>query len=125
MSAVLESAPIAIRSLRAKLFRGFADPSRLAILETLRTQERCVSDLVAATGLSQPNVSAHLNCLRECGLVASRQEGRYVHYRLANAEIADILDSADAVLSHLAEQISACVNYTSDGRTPNDGGSHD
>jgi DNA-binding transcriptional regulator GbsR (MarR family) len=55
--------------LKAKLFRGFADPSRLALLDALRQGERTVTELVAATGLSQPNASAHLACLRECGLV--------------------------------------------------------
>ena len=44
-------------SLKAKLFRGFADSSRLSILETLRAGKRTVSDVVTATGLSQSNVS--------------------------------------------------------------------
>ena len=118
MSAVLTRSSIAIDSLRAKLFRGFADPSRIAILHLLCSGESCVSDIVANTGLNQPNVSAHLTCLKECGLVVSRQEGRYVHDRLANAEIAHMLTSADRVLAGLAEQINACVNYTGDGRTP-------
>ena len=54
---------------KAKLFRGLADLSRLKILEVLRTGSKCVSELVTLTGLSQPNVSAHLSCLAECGLV--------------------------------------------------------
>jgi DNA-binding transcriptional ArsR family regulator len=104
--------------LTAKLFRGFADPSRLAILLALRDGERCVSDLVIATGLTQSNVSGHLTCLRDCGLVVSRQEGRFVHYRLADPAVAEVLDSAGAVLSRHAERIAACVNYEPDGRTP-------
>ena len=98
--------------LTAKLFRGFADPSRLAILESLRAGERCVSDLVRATTLTQSNVSGHLTCLKDCGLVVSRQEGRYVYYRLADAEVAVMLGSAETILGRLANQIAACVNYT-------------
>ena len=64
-------------NLQAKLFHGFADPSRLAILEALRERPRTVGEVVAATGLSQPNVSNHLACLRDCGLVTSRPAGRY------------------------------------------------
>ena len=64
--------------LAAKLFRGFADPSRLAILQALRDGPRSVGQLVATTGLSQPNVSNHLACLRDCGLVASERVGRRV-----------------------------------------------
>ena len=49
---------------KAKLMRGFSDPSRLSILEILVDGPRRVSEIVMATGLSQPNVSTHLSCLR-------------------------------------------------------------
>ena len=58
-------------AVRARFFRALADPSRLVLLEALRRGERCVSELVEATGLSQSNVSGHLACLKECGLVES------------------------------------------------------
>ncbi len=64
------SLPAEALGLKTKLFRGFADRSRLALLEALRDGPRCVGDLVAATGLGQPNVSNHLGCLQDCGLVA-------------------------------------------------------
>lgn len=101
--------------LTAKLFRGVADPSRLSILTTLRAGERCVSDLVSETGLTQSNVSGHLTCLKDCGLVVSRQDGRYVYYRLADPEVEVMLRSADTILSHLASKIAACVNYNVPG----------
>lgn len=53
--------------LKAKLFRGFGDPSRLSILDALRNGPLTVSELIEATGLSQSNVSNHLGCLRDCG----------------------------------------------------------
>lgn len=101
--------------LTARLFRGFADPSRLALLAQLRTQERCVSELVVGTGLTQSNVSSHLACLRDCGLVASRQEGRFVYYRLADPGVEALLATAEGVLARHAGEIAACVNY-GDGR---------
>ena len=52
-------------NLKAKLFRGFADPSRLAILEALRSTPLNVGEIVVATGLSQSNISNHLCCLRD------------------------------------------------------------
>lgn len=104
--------------LTAKLFRGFADASRLAILEALRDGEACVSALVAATGLTQSNVSGHLACLKDCGLVDSRQEGRFVYYRLADPDVALMLAGADAILAQLSSRIAACVNYGRDGKTP-------
>ena len=97
--------------LKAKLFRGFADPSRLAILEALRSGEKGVSELASIAGLTQPNASAHLSCLRECGLVQSRQEGRFVYYSLADARIEDVLQGAEGILASVAEAIYDCTHY--------------
>lgn len=96
-------------ALRAKFFRGFADPSRLTILEALRAGERTVSELVAATGLTQSNVSGHLACLRECGLVESRQEWRNVYYRLADPRVEALMADADALLATIATRIYECA----------------
>lgn len=98
-------------TLKAKLFRGLADPSRLAILEALREGEKTVSELVAETGLSQPNASGHLACLRDCGLVASRQEGRHVYYKLADERVDDVLRGAEAILAGVADRVYACTRY--------------
>lgn len=98
-------------TLKAKLFRGLADPSRLAILEALRGGERTVSDVVVATGLSQPNASGHLACLKDCGLVSSRQEGRFVYYALGDLRIEEVLRSAEGILADVAERVYACTRY--------------
>ncbi len=98
-------------ALKAKFFRGLADPSRLAILEALRSGERTVSEVVAATGLSQPNASAHLACLKDCGLVTNRQEGRFVYYRLADPRIEKVLRSAEDILAAVAARVYACTRY--------------
>lgn len=96
----------------AQLFRGFSDASRLSIVEALREGERRVSDIVAATGLTQPNASMHLACLWECGLVAREKRGREVFYRLIPG-VADLLAAADGVLVEAGETIGACPRYGS------------
>lgn len=101
--------------LKAKLFRGFADPSRLAIIDILRDGEQAVSDIVLQTGLSQPNASAHLACLKDCGLVVSRQEGRRVFYRLADPRMEEVLQTVEAVLSDVAANVYACTRYGAEG----------
>ncbi len=98
-------------ALKAKLFRGLGDPSRLAILETLRDGPRCVSDITGLTGLSQPNVSNHLACLRDCGLVRARPRGRHVYYSLAHPGVAEILARADKLMERVAAGVEACPNY--------------
>ena len=98
-------------SLKAKLFRGFADSSRLTILDALRSSPLTVGDIVAVTGLSQPNVSNHLACLRDCGLVSGEQQGRYVHYQLSDPRVAALLETADALLADVASRIYTCTRY--------------
>lgn len=97
--------------LQAKLFRGFADPSRLSILEALREGERTVSDLVEATGFTQPNVSNHLSCLRDCGLVTARQQGRFAYYSLSDERVARLLLLADELLADVAKGVYECTRY--------------
>ncbi len=98
-------------TLKAKLFRGLADPSRLAVLEALRAGEKTVSDVVATTGLSQPNASGHLSCLKDCGLVGNRQEGRFVFYSLTDPRIEDVLRAAEGILAASAARIYRCTRY--------------
>ena len=81
-------------------------------MQVLRRGECCVSELVEATGLSQPNVSNHLVCLEECGLVTSRQDGRFVYYRLSDPAVFDVLAAADEIIDLTAARIAACANYT-------------
>ena len=95
---------------RLALFCGFGDASRLAILTELVTGERRPTDLVRATGLRQPNVSAHLACLWDCGLVAREQRGREVYYRLTEG-VPEFLEAADRVLERAGETVGACPRY--------------
>ncbi|MBX6342178.1 MAG: helix-turn-helix transcriptional regulator [Thermomicrobiaceae bacterium] len=98
-------------ALKAKLFRGLADPSRLAILEALRPGPRSVGAVVRGTGLSQPNVSNHLACLHDCGLVAREPRGRFVYYRLSDPRVERLLALGDAVLADVATGVYQCTRY--------------
>lgn len=97
--------------LTAKLFRGFSDTSRLAILETLRGGAMTVGEIVNETGLAQSNVSNHLACLRDCGLVASEHNGRFVFYALSDTRVERFLTLADELLGQVARGVYECVNY--------------
>ena len=100
--------------LKAKLFRGFADPSRLRVLEALRDGPLTVSAIVEATTLSQPNVSNHLSCLHDCGLVAREQQGRFVLYRLSDPRVAELMTLVDTLLADVAHGVYACTRYSSE-----------
>jgi len=98
-------------SLKAKLFRGFSDPVRLSILESLRESERSTSEIVKEVNQSQSNVSNHLAALLDCGLVKNRREGRNIFYSLRNNKTSKILAEGDAILSEIAKELFECCNY--------------
>ena len=104
-------------ALRAKLFRGLGDPSRLGILAALRDGPLTVGEIVDATGLSQPNASNHLACLLDCGLVRRERHGRFASYSIADDRVATILDLADNVLATSASGVLTCPRYAEPGRT--------
>ena len=97
--------------IQAKLFRGFSDPSRLSILDALRAGALTVTEIVEATGLTQSNVSNHLACLRDCGLVVTEQEGRFVYYQLSDKRVGKLLNLADELLADVAKGVYECTRY--------------
>ena len=86
------------------LFRALADPTRLRLLNLIADREICVCYLVEILRMSQPKVSRHLAYLRRAGIVASRREGKWMHYRLAipKDEIASKI--LQETLRHLREK---------------------
>lgn len=97
--------------LESKLFKGFADKSRLAILKTILTAPKTVSDIAETAKLSQPNTSIHLACLLECDLVRKEKKGREVFYRISTQEIKKIIDGASSILSKHGKEIYKCERY--------------
>ena len=81
----------------AKVFRALCDPKRLAILEQLRSGEKCACVLQEPMELTQSGLSYHMKILCESGIVQSRQEGKWTHYRLSQAG----LERAMALLTSL------------------------
>lgn len=96
--------------LEAKFFKGLADKSRLAILEVLMDGEKVVGDIVTATSLTQSNVSMHLSCLLDCGLVLKTRQGQHVQYRLANEEIKDLIAIMRKIVALHAQEIFDCTH---------------
>ncbi|HET6499967.1 MAG TPA: metalloregulator ArsR/SmtB family transcription factor [Amycolatopsis sp.] len=107
----------------AALFRGLADPTRLAILRRLARGEARVVELTTTVGLAQSTVSGHLACLRDCGLITARPQGRQMFYALAYPELLDLLTAAEKLLDATGRQVVLCpvtgMNST-DGDTRTD-----
>ena len=94
--------------LMARFFRGLDDPTRVLILEALLGGERNVTELVELVGSPQGRVSTHLGCLRWCGFVATRREGRNVYYRLADDRVRALLRIAQDLMADHARELLSC-----------------
>lgn len=93
------------------MFRSLGDPTRLAIVQHLVLGERRVVDLTGHLGLAQSTVSAHLACLRDCGLVTSRPQGRASMFSLAHPELLGLLSAAESLLAATGDAVVLCPTY--------------
>jgi DNA-binding transcriptional ArsR family regulator len=100
---------LAGRVVLAKLFRALGDPTRLLLLEFVLHEERTVSECVEHVGLAQSRVSTHLACLADCGFVTVRRDGRFVHYRVADPRVAEIVLLARVLSAENARAVAECV----------------
>ncbi len=97
--------------LHARFFRALGDPTRIRLLHLLveaPTGECSVGELVAAIDAPQSRVSTHLGCLRWCGLVQTRREGKQVYYRVADPRVRELLGLGGAVLRDHAAGVASC-----------------
>ena len=83
----------------ATLFQALGDPTRLRIIGLLLGGEVCVCDIHESLRITQPKASRHLAYLRRAGLVETRREGLWVHYRLAETDDA-VLDPVRQAVVH-------------------------
>ena len=86
----------------AARFKALSEPARLKLILALETGERNVTDLVAATGLSQANVSRHLQQLARAGIVERRKAGAAAFYHISDPAIFELCDH---VCGSLRQQI--------------------
>jgi ArsR family transcriptional regulator len=89
--------------LIASWFRTLAEPSRLRILRALEAGEKNISELVSATGLTQANVSRHVQSLVDAGMVGRRREGLTAICYIADPSITDLCDN---VCTNLMKRLS-------------------
>ena len=108
----MEKFQVNAMALRSKLFRGFADETRVSILRILSKGSKKVGEIVETLNLPQSTVSSHLSCLKDCNLVSSKKIGRMREYYLTSTLISEILSNVDELLQICYSEIFECVNYT-------------
>ena len=73
--------------MQAELCKTLTNPKRIEILNTLKSEEKTVTELVEALGASKANVSQHLAVMRHRGILSTRREGANIHYRVSNPKV--------------------------------------
>ena len=95
----------------AALFRSLSDPIRLKIVKRMAGGEVRVGELTRELGLAQSTTSMHVTCLRDCGLVVGRPQGRSMYYSLSHPELMDMLLQAEVLLAATGNAVSLCPKY--------------
>ncbi|MGE7918119.1 ArsR/SmtB family transcription factor [Viridibacillus sp. NPDC093762] len=97
--------------MKVKLIHGFSNKTRLQILECLKNQEKTVTQIVEEIKGNQSNISQHLACLKGCGIIVGRNEGKYCYYSLRNQQIRDLLTMFDLVLEDVQNDVECCKHH--------------
>ena len=88
----------------ARYFGVLGEPTRLRILHAICQEEKCVNDIIKATGMAQANVSRHLGLMYQAGMLSRRREGTQVFYRVADRLFVELCRSVSVqVISRLDE----------------------
>lgn len=96
-------------AVTARFFSGLADPTRLQIVECLLERPRTVGEIVARLGLRQARVSNALACLKWCGYVQARREGRQVWYAVADPRVRTLVGLARTIMADHAAALASCT----------------
>lgn len=101
-------------NMKVKFLKGFGDKTRIQILECIKDKEKTVKQIIEEINGSQSNISQHLACLKGCGIIVGRQEGKYIFYSLRNEKIKDLLTMFDFVLEDVQNDVACCKNHVID-----------
>ncbi|WLR59197.1 ArsR/SmtB family transcription factor [Guptibacillus hwajinpoensis] len=97
--------------MKVKLIHGFSNKTRIQILESIKDVEKTVSEIVQEVNGNQSNISQHLACLKGCGIIVGRNEGKYCYYSLRNQQIRDLLTMFDLILDDVENDVACCERH--------------
>jgi ArsR family transcriptional regulator len=78
---------------KSERFKAISDATRLKILYLLQDGELCVCEIITALEKPQSTISHHLNILKNAGFIEGRKEGVWIHYKLVDPEIVDLIEN--------------------------------
>ncbi len=96
---------------KIKFLRGFADKTRIQILDSIKEQEKTVSQIVEEINGNQSNISQHLACLKGCVIIVGKQVGWFCYYSLRNQQVYELLSRFDSVLQDVQNDVACCERH--------------
>jgi DNA-binding transcriptional ArsR family regulator len=115
----------------ARYFGVLSEPTRLRILHTICQEEKCVNDIIKATGMAQANVSRHLGLMYQAGMLGRRREGTQIFYRVADQMFVELCRSVSLqvmsrmeVMERMSANASDMNMFAQDGLPLSDSTSH-
>ncbi len=96
---------------KVKFLQGFAHKVRIQILEIIKDEEKTVSEILSSLSCSQSSVSQHIACLKGCGLIMGRQEGKFIYYNLSSQKVRELLQMFDHVLDDVQKDVACCEDH--------------
>ena len=94
----------------AEIFKAFCDENRIRILEMLQTGEKCGCKLLEELNVTQPTLSHHMKILCDAGIVESRKEGKWTHYKIST----DGRNTALKLLEEITNSNNSCTEKCCD-----------
>jgi DNA-binding transcriptional ArsR family regulator len=105
----------------ARYFSVLGEPTRLRILHALCQEERCVNDILKATGLAQANASRHLGLMYQAGMLSRRRDGNQIFYKVADPMYVELCRSVSVQVAGRIESAASAresFNHFVDDMTP-------
>ncbi len=99
-----------IYEIHAEMCKVFTSPARIELIFLLKSGRKCVSDLVELTGLNQPNISQHLQLMKDKKIVKTEKEGNRVFYTLTNPKISEAFEIIREILEEQLAESKALLN---------------
>lgn len=97
--------------LQAELWQSLGNPTRLQIIQSLKTSAKSVSEISFEIGLAQPTVSRHLSILRANGILSAHRKAQEVFYEIANPKVMDLCETARSLLIERENQHQYLLHY--------------
>jgi len=97
--------------VKVRVVHGFSNKTRLQILECLSEGEKTVTEIVEIVQGNQSNISQHLACLKGCGLIQKRTQGKYGYYSLRNETVRDLLRLFGDLTLEIGRESACCAHH--------------